>query len=296
MFNWLVKKMNVTIEPADWTDEDFHKRAKTIGLLDIFGFENFKHNNFEQLCINYVNEKLHKLYIAAIFEAEKMELIDEGLESIVSRIQYPNLKVLEVIKMLDYKPNSKNYAGVNFAEPPGTGIFTHLDDVCQTGRPVKWEEIADAVETTHKKSNVFRRDKKVRFNFFVSHSAQEVKYDMKEFSERNMDFIPAGLENAMCTQTDVHIQRIYKQIVNDDEELKSQAPSKTIWSKFTNHMTDLMEELAEPLLRMGEEKSRKVSKDQEETQLHFIRCIKPRPKPESENDRSGLFVHSMTLQ
>lgn len=202
MFNWLVKKMNVTIEPAELSEEDFDKRAKTIGLLDIFGFENFKHNNFEQLCINYVNEKLHKLYIAAIFEAEKMELIDEGLESIVSRIQYPSLKVLEVIKMLDYKPNSRNYAGVNFAVTPGIGIFTHLDDVCQTGRPVKWEEIADAIENTHKKNKVYTRDKKARFFFSVSHSAQEVKYDMKEFSERNMDFIPAGLENAMCTQSD----------------------------------------------------------------------------------------------
>ena len=72
--------------------------------------------------------------------------------------------------------------------------------------------------------------------------------------------------------------------------------AKTIWSKFNNQMTDLMEELAEPLLRMGEEKERKVDPSQEETQLHFIRCIKPRPKPESEGDRPGLFVHSMTLQ
>ena len=143
MFNWLVKVMNVTIEPVEFYDEGFAAKSKTIGLLDIFGFENFKHNNFEQLCINYVNEKLHKLYIAAIFEAEKMELIDEGLEAIVDRIQYPSLKVLEVIKMLDYKTNSKNYAGVNFATPPGTGIFTLLDDVCQTGRLVKWEEVAD---------------------------------------------------------------------------------------------------------------------------------------------------------
>ena len=79
MFNWLVKRMNVTIEPKEIKEDGFEDRAKTIGLLDIFGFENFKQNNFEQLCINYVNEKLHKLYIAAIFEAEKMEMKEEGL-------------------------------------------------------------------------------------------------------------------------------------------------------------------------------------------------------------------------
>lgn len=71
MFNWLVVKMNGTIEPEQLDDANFSSYAKTIGLLDIFGFENFTKNHFEQFCINYVNEKLHKLYIAAIFEAEK---------------------------------------------------------------------------------------------------------------------------------------------------------------------------------------------------------------------------------
>jgi len=55
-------------------------------LLDIFGFENFALNNYEQMCINYVNEKLHKLYIAAIFEAECVELKEEGLGHMVDAI------------------------------------------------------------------------------------------------------------------------------------------------------------------------------------------------------------------
>lgn len=75
LFNWLVIRMNKTIEPEELNDERAESfvanTAKTIGLLDIFGFENFAKNSFEQFCINYVNEKLHKLYIAAIFEAEK---------------------------------------------------------------------------------------------------------------------------------------------------------------------------------------------------------------------------------
>lgn len=94
--------MNKTIEPAEIKDPSFSTYSKTIGLLDIFGFENFASNNYEQLCINYVNEKLHKLYIAAIFEAECIELREEGLGHMVDSIEYPSLKVLDILKILDF--------------------------------------------------------------------------------------------------------------------------------------------------------------------------------------------------
>ncbi len=104
MFNWLVERMNVTILPEDEGTDQFKKVTKTIGLLDIFGFENFQENNFEQMCINYVNEKLHKLYISAIFDAEKFELKSEGLAEKVESLKYPDLTSLDVIKLLDEKP------------------------------------------------------------------------------------------------------------------------------------------------------------------------------------------------
>ena len=61
-------------------------------------------------------------------------------------------------------------------------------------------------------------------------------------------------------------------------------------------MDDLMDELGEPLIRMGPEQSRPIPAGARECQLHFIRCIKPRPKPLSKTDNPGMFVHSMTLQ
>lgn len=80
LFNWLVAKMNIEILPAEKksgnlsTLEQFDQSTKTVGLLDIFGFENFELNQFEQLCINFVNEKLHNLYISSVFGAEKKEM------------------------------------------------------------------------------------------------------------------------------------------------------------------------------------------------------------------------------
>ena len=82
--------------------ESAEEHVKTIGLLDIFGFERFKENFFEQLCINYTNEKLHKLYISAVFDAEKAELTNEGLEDCLDRLEYPKNTGVEVIKLLDY--------------------------------------------------------------------------------------------------------------------------------------------------------------------------------------------------
>jgi len=79
------------------------------------------------------------------------------------------------------------------------------------------------------------------------------------------------------------------------EEVKGKKVAKTIWAKFNVQMEDLMNELAEPLLAIGVPEGAKPT-DVEPCELHFIRCIKPRPKPESKTDRPGLFVHSMTLQ
>lgn len=104
MFNWLVAKMNIEILPEEMKSGDvsdmakFEQQTKTVGLLDIFGFENFELNQFEQLCINYVNEKLHNLYISSIFGAEKKEMEREGL--IVTLVP-PSLKVLDVLKLMD---------------------------------------------------------------------------------------------------------------------------------------------------------------------------------------------------
>ena len=106
LFGWLVKRMNLTILPQYLIDGEVEwaqNNTKTIGLLDIFGFERFKENFFEQLCINYTNEKLHKLYISAVFDAEKFELRMEGLDQYIANMKYPENTGVEVIKMLDEK-------------------------------------------------------------------------------------------------------------------------------------------------------------------------------------------------
>jgi len=63
LFSWLVVRINQTVDDV--------KRAKHyIGLLDVYGFEFFEVNSFEQLCINFANEKLQQFFLSTVFENE----------------------------------------------------------------------------------------------------------------------------------------------------------------------------------------------------------------------------------
>ena len=73
MFDWLVEKINGTIN-ADAKTVETH-----IGLLDIFGFESFEHNSFEQLCINYTNETLQQKFCQDVFKSVQSEYESEGI-------------------------------------------------------------------------------------------------------------------------------------------------------------------------------------------------------------------------
>ena len=88
----------------------------TIGLLDIFGFENFVLNSFEQLCINFTNEKLQQLYISYVFKSEEHEFVKEGLKDYLQALKYNDNQC--IIDLIDKYP---------------MGIFDLLDESCQLG-------------------------------------------------------------------------------------------------------------------------------------------------------------------
>lgn len=69
IFLWIIEKINKTIFTVEVPDK------KSIGVLDIFGFENFDQNSFEQLCINYANEKLQQFFVKHIFQVSLNSVI-----------------------------------------------------------------------------------------------------------------------------------------------------------------------------------------------------------------------------
>lgn len=87
------------------------KNRFSIDLLDIFGFEVFTKNSFEQFCINFANEKLQQLYIAYVFKSEIEQFILEGLKDHLCELQFKDNQ--GIIELLESKP---------------IGIFNLLDE------------------------------------------------------------------------------------------------------------------------------------------------------------------------
>ncbi|EGF34557.1 hypothetical protein AAULH_14221, partial [Lactobacillus helveticus MTCC 5463] len=70
---WIVERVNKSLQAQDVAD-------KRIGILDIYGFEIFEHNSFEQICINYVNEKLQQIFIQLTLKTEQEEYAREQIQ------------------------------------------------------------------------------------------------------------------------------------------------------------------------------------------------------------------------
>jgi myosin-1 len=119
MFDLIVNRINVALDPektvsAQMNNDEDVEDMLSIGVLDIYGFEVFENNGFEQLCINYVNEKLQQIFIELTLRAEQDEYEREGIAW--TPIPFFNNKI--VCELLDG------------ARP--SGVFRILDDTCKT--------------------------------------------------------------------------------------------------------------------------------------------------------------------
>jgi len=105
LFRWLVSRLNASLQCKSKTNKSL------IGLLDIYGFEIFKNNSFEQFCINYCNEKLQQLFIELTLRSEQQEYQKEGIEW--EPVEYFDNKVI-----------------CDLVEEKHKGIISVLDEEC----------------------------------------------------------------------------------------------------------------------------------------------------------------------
>ncbi|GME81827.1 unnamed protein product [[Candida] boidinii] len=162
LFDWIVDRVNKSFHSTNVQVE------KSIGILDIYGFEIFDHNSFEQLCINYVNEKLQQIFITLTLKSEQDEYVKEQIQW--TPIKYFNNKV--VCDLIEAK------------RPPG--IFAALNDACATAHA----DSNAADQSFSQRLNMVASNAhfELRSNkFIVKHYAGDVTYDVNSMTDKNKD-------------------------------------------------------------------------------------------------------------
>jgi hypothetical protein len=191
LFHWLVERINRMLSANHAIDDRF------VAILDIFGFENFAHNSFEQLLINYANEKLHDSFLESVFREEQRTYEAEGLQW----------------QSVSFEDNS---ACLTLLEQRPSGILALLDEECllPTGSDDGYLRKA---ETLHAQSRHFgtprvNRNARAERGFVIKHFADDVTYAVADFVEKNQDRLHADLVIALQSSKNPFICAI----VNDD--------------------------------------------------------------------------------
>uniref|UniRef100_A0A3B3Z9X5 Uncharacterized protein n=1 Tax=Periophthalmus magnuspinnatus TaxID=409849 RepID=A0A3B3Z9X5_9GOBI len=254
-FTWLVNKINSSLAYID----DSYKHYSVIGLLDIYGFEVFQNNSFEQFCINYCNEKLQQLFIELTLKSEQEEYEAEGITW--EPVQYFNNKII-----------------CDLVEEKFKGIISILDEECLRPGDASditfLEKLEDTVGghphfVTHKLADGKTRKVMGREEFRLLHYAGEVNYNVNGFLDKNNDLLFRNLKEVMCMSEN----KILNQCFNR-EELSDKKRPETAATQFKASLAKLMEIL------MSKEPS-------------YVRCIKPNDSKQSGRFDEVLIRHQV---
>ncbi|TKS87457.1 Myosin-IIIa [Collichthys lucidus] len=170
LFNWIVNRINVLLRPDGNPGED--DKGLNIGILDIFGFENFKKNSFEQLCINIANEQIQFYFNQHIFAWEQDEYLNEEVDA----------------RMIEYEDNRPLLD--LFLQKP-MGMLSLLDE--ESRFPQATDQTLVEKFEDNLKTKSFWRPKRVDLGFGIHHYAGKVIYNAAGFLAKNRETLPADI-------------------------------------------------------------------------------------------------------
>ncbi|CAI4229140.1 unnamed protein product [Auanema sp. JU1783] len=256
LFSWVVQQVNDAIT-VDNTSR--YSKTTVIGVLDIYGFEIFGSNSFEQLCINYCNEKLQQLFIELVLKQEQEEYEREGIQW--KKIDYFNNKII-----------------CDLVEHPRNGILATLDDACASVGRITDKVFLGELDKkmgSHKhysSRGVKQTDKTIGFEEFrITHYAGDVTYAVNGFMDKNRDTLFQDLKRLLYHSKDSLLRSLFPDGSKSVSEVNRRPP--TAGFIFKNSMTQLVAQLA--------------SKEP-----YYIRCV----KPNEEKSRSVFDVERVEHQ
>ncbi|KAL2090404.1 hypothetical protein ACEWY4_015092 [Coilia grayii] len=253
MFIWIVEKINSAISKPPPEDA----KPLSIGLLDIFGFENFTHNSFEQLCINFANEQLQQFFVKHVFKLEQEEYAREGI--VWTHIAYSdNQRTLDVLAIKSLNVLSLIDEESHFPKGTDTTLLNKLNQ-------------------NHGKSNIYIPPKNNHeTQFGINHFAGVVYYDSKGFLEKNRDALSSNLLHLVETSSNKLLKHIFHNDISSTNNVKSNANPKMIITPSNSLRQSADNKKRVPTLcGQFRQSLDALMKALMACQPYFIRCIKP---------------------
>uniref|UniRef100_A0A8C4V0Q2 Myosin VB n=1 Tax=Falco tinnunculus TaxID=100819 RepID=A0A8C4V0Q2_FALTI len=248
LFSWIVQHVNKAMHTTV-------KQHSFIGVLDIYGFETFEVNSFEQFCINYANEKLQQQFNLHVFKLEQEEYMKEGIPWTL--IDFcDNQPCIDLIEMK-------------------LGILDLLDEECKVpkGTDQNW---AQKLYDQHASSQHFQKPRMSNASFIILHFTDKVEYQSEGFLEKNRDTVYEEQINILKTSK-------YQMVADLFQDEKDAAPT-TSMGKGTSKISVRS---ARPVVKAANKEHKKMVGHQFRNSLHllmetlnattphYVRCIKP---------------------
>ncbi|XP_061492399.1 unconventional myosin-VIIb isoform X2 [Rhineura floridana] len=189
LFLWIVNKINAAIYNPP--SQDHKNTCRSIGLLDIFGFENFNTNSFEQLCINFANEHLQQFFVEHIFKLEQEEYLAEHITW--NHIDFTdNCMALEVIAL---KPmNIVSLIDEESRFPKGTDTT-----------------MLNKINNHHSRSKIYIPPRSVHDTVFgINHFAGVIYYQSKGFLEKNRDMLSSDILQLVHSSKNKFLRQMFQ--------------------------------------------------------------------------------------
>ncbi|KAJ5118070.1 Myosin-1 [Penicillium atrosanguineum] len=214
LFDWIVGRVNQSLTARS-------SITNSIGILDIYGFEIFEKNSFEQLCINYVNEKLQQIFIQLTLKAEQDEYAREQIKW--TPIKYFDNKV--VCSLIEDK------------RPPG--VFAALNDACATAHA----DSGAADNTFVGRLNFLAQNPNFegrQGQFIIKHYAGDVSYAIEGMTDKNKDQLLKDLLNLAGSSSNQFVHTLFPNQVNQDDKRRPPTAGDKIKASANDLVATLM--------------------------------------------------------
>uniref|UniRef100_G1U469 Myosin-11 n=1 Tax=Oryctolagus cuniculus TaxID=9986 RepID=G1U469_RABIT len=266
LFRWILSRVNKAL------DKTHRQGASFLGILDIAGFEIFEVNSFEQLCINYTNEKLQQLFNHTMFILEQEEYQREGIEW--NFIDF-GLDLQPCIELIE-RPNN----------PPG--VLALLDEECWFPKATD-KSFVEKLCTEQGNHPKFQKPKQLKdkTEFSIIHYAGKVDYNASAWLTKNMDPLNDNVTSLLNASSDKFVADLWKdvdRIVGLDQMAKMTESSLPSASKTKKGMFRTVGQLYKEQLG-------KLMTTLRNTTPNFVRCIIP-----NHEKRSGKLDAFLVLE